>query len=112
MRTADSDETDRRRRAIALKDLRGRHRLLGHLELLREPVDDLSILGGVLGIGGVLVVSGAAHEVCALWVNAGKRPRRDAVAVDVEVAREALDALERFRIEHFAPIRPVFVVPR
>ena len=87
------------------------HELRRGLPLLREPIDDLLVLGGVLGVAAVLVVAGAAHEVGAARVHARQRALRDAVAVDVDVAMERLGGLELLGRQHFAAVGAVRGVP-
>ena len=59
----------------------------------------------------MLVMAGAAHEVCALATNARQRARGNAVAIHIEVPRELLDLLERRGIEHLATVGAIAVVP-
>ena len=97
--------------AAARMHLGRRHRLRGRLHLLHQPIDDLLILGGVLGVGAELGVARAAREIAAARRRAGHRSRRDAVAVDVQVARELLHLLELGGAEHLAAIGAIAVVP-
>ena len=108
---AAADGDQRHLGARLMRDLRSRHMLSGMLELPLEAVDEFLIRVGVLGVESVLVMAGATHEVRALATHTGKRARRDAVAVHVEVARELLDLLKCSRVEHLAAIGLVGVVP-
>src|SRR4051812_653081 len=89
-----------------------RYLLLCRPELLCQSVDDLLILGGVFRIRGVLVMTGAAHEVRAFRMDARQRSRGDAVAVHIEVTREALNSLEGLGVQHLATVRTIRVIPR
>src|SRR5262245_35929125 len=113
MTTAEGDEPDRRGCPVASLEmhLRTRNRLRRSLELARQAVDDLLILGGVLGVRRVFRVTRAACEVPATGRCTRKCARGDAVAIAVEIAREALHALEIVGAENLAAVRTVAVVP-
>jgi hypothetical protein len=89
-----------------------RHELRGGAPFLHEPVDDLLVFDRVFGVEPELVVARAAHEVRALRMHAGERPGGNPITVDVEIAGEALDALQLLGTEHFAAIGAIAVVPR
>src|SRR5262249_18693933 len=109
--SAQRDDSDVRFLA-ARADLRSRHRLRSGLHFLHQPIDALLIPGRILGVGAELRMAGAAREIAAPRRRAWNRARRDAVAVDVEIARELLDLLELRFAEHLAAIGAVAVVPR
>ena len=79
-------------------------RLLGGLELAREPVHVADVGRRALGVAAVLVVAGAAREVggLALAGRAGQRAVRDGVAVDVLVAAPVLHRDDAGLVEHLA----------
>ena len=81
------------------------------LNLAIDAIEHVDVLVAVLGVGAVAVVAGAAREVRALGMDSRQRAIRDAVAVDVEIAGEALRLLELLRRQHLAAIGPVAVVP-
>ena len=66
----------------------------GTLDFAVDAVQHIHVFIGVLGVDTVAAVARAPREVRAGGMHAGQCAIRNPVAVDVEVAREALRLLE------------------
>ena len=100
---AESNEADLR---SAIHNChRRRHQLARILELARQPLHDVLVLVGLLGVQAAFVVPGAAREVGRLrMIRAGQRALADAVAIHIFVARKSAQPLQIFGGQHLAAI--------